>query len=218
LIRRFQSISHVTNQLSGPFIFMRSLLRNPLAVGALAPSSPQLCRLIASRVDWASSHVLEVGAGTGSITDALLNRGVPPHQLLVIERDPTLVSYLRERFPHVRIRCGDAVHAGAILRDEGFARVPTLISSLPIRNLKGRERIAVVRGMMNALAPDGQLIQFTYAASCPIPSARLGLKAECLGRVWMNIPPAAVWRFTRSQWAGQAPGLSSPASTSRRLP
>lgn len=189
----------MTNQLSGPLIFIRSLLKNPLAVGALAPSSPKLSRLMASRVDWACSHVLEVGAGTGAITDALLSRGVPPHHLLVIERDPTLVSFLRERFPHVRICCGDAVHAGAILREEGFARVPTLISSLPIRNLKRRERIATVRGMMKALAPDGQLIQFTYARSCPIPSARLGLNAECLGRVWMNLPPAAVWRFTRSR-------------------
>jgi phospholipid N-methyltransferase len=163
---------------------------------------------MASRVDWASSHVLEVGAGTGAITDALLSRGIAPHQLLVIERDPTLVSYLRERFPDVRICCGDALHAGAILRDQGFGQVPTLISSLPIRNLKRRDRIAVVRGMMNALAPDGQLIQFTYAASCPIPSARLGLNAECLGRVWLNIPPAAVWRFTRRQWPGQATALS----------
>jgi phospholipid N-methyltransferase len=104
---------------------------------------------------------------------------------------------LRERFPHVRIRCGDAKHAAAILRDEGISQVHTLISSLPIRNLNHRDRVAVVRGMMSALAPDGQLIQFTYTANCPIPTARLGLRAECLGRIWMNLPPAAVWRFTR---------------------
>lgn len=191
----------MANQFNGPMIFVRSLLKNPLAVGALAPSSPQLSKLMASRVDWGSSHVLEVGAGTGSITDALLSRGLPPSRLLVIERDPSLVSYLRERFPNIKIRCGDAAHAGAILRDEGVAQVHTLISSLPIRNLNSRDRIAIVRGMMKALAPDGQLIQFTYAANCPIPTARLGLHAECLGRVWMNIPPAAVWRFTRRSYA-----------------
>lgn len=187
----------VADQLSGSLLFVRSLLKNPLAMGAVAPSSPQLSRLMVSRADWASSHVLEVGAGTGSITEALLSRGVPPNRLLVIERDPELVTYLRERFPLVRVRCGDAAHAGAILRDEGVSQVHTLISSLPIRNLNSRDRIAIVRGMMKALAPDGQLIQFTYAANCPIPTARLGLHAECLGRVWMNLPPAAVWRFTR---------------------
>ena len=152
---------------------------------------------MASPAAWEASHILEVGAGTGSVTDALLSRGLPPGRLVVIERDPALVSYLRERFPHVRIRCGDAKHAAAILRDEGISQVHTLISSLPIRNLNHRDRVAVVRGMMTALAPDGQLIQFTYAANCPIPTARLGLRAECLGRIWMNLPPAAVWRFTR---------------------
>jgi phospholipid N-methyltransferase len=59
-----------------------------------------------------------------------------------------------------------------------------------------------VQGMMKALAPNGQLIQFTYAAHCPIPTARLGLHGECLGRVWMNLPPAAVWRFTRRSYSG----------------
>jgi len=185
----------------GIFLFIRSLPRNPLAVGALVPSSPQLSRLIASHVGCGSSHVLEVGAGTGSITDALLSGGLPANRLLVIERDPSLVAHLRKRFPNIRIHCGDAEHAGAILGEEGISQVQTLISSLPIRNLKGDDRIAIVRGMMKALAVDGQLIQFTYAANCPFPTARLGLHAERLGRVWMNLPPAVVWRFTRPGYA-----------------
>lgn len=188
-------------QTNVPLLFMRSLLKNPLSVGAVAPSSPKLSRLMASRVDSVGSHVLEVGAGTGSVTDALLNRGVPPNRLVVIERDPRLAAYLKERFPHVRIRCGDAAHAKSILRDEGIPHVDTLVSSLPIRNLSSRDRVAVVQGMMKALAPSGQLIQFTYAAYCPIPTARLGLHGERLGRVWMNLPPAAVWRFTRQSYS-----------------
>lgn len=145
--------------------------------------------------------MLEVGAGTGSITEALLSSGIPPSRLLVIERDPALVSHLRKRFPDIRVRCGDAEYAGTILCEEGISHVQTLISSVPILNLNGDNRVAIVRGMMKALAPDGQLIQFTYAANCPIPTARLGLHAECLGRVWMNFPPAAVWRFTRRSYA-----------------
>ena len=181
----------------GIFRFTLSLLKNPASVGALFPSSPQLSSLVASQVDGESSHVLEIGAGTGSITDALLNSGLPSSRLLVIERDPALVAHLRKRFPHVRVRCGDAKDAKAILDEEGLSEVQTLISSLPISNLNGPDRIAIVRGMMAALAADGQLIQYTYAANCPFPTARLQLEAERLGRVWMNIPPAVVWRFTR---------------------
>ena len=181
----------------GIFLFIQSLLKSPLAVGALVPSSPQLSRLIASQVGCRNSHVLEVGAGTGSITDALLSLGLPANRLFVIERDPSLVAHLHERFPNIRVRCGDAEHAGAILCEEGISQVQTLISSLPIRNLNGDDRIAIVGGMMKALAADGQLIQFTYTANCPFPTERLGLHAERVGRVWMNIPPAVVWKFTR---------------------
>jgi phosphatidylethanolamine/phosphatidyl-N-methylethanolamine N-methyltransferase len=183
--------------LTGPLVFIRSVLRDPVGVGAVVPSSSRLSRLIASRVDRRGSVVLEVGAGTGSITDALLDRGIPAERLFLIERDPSLVSYLRDRFPGVRVRCGDAVNASAILSDEDVGQVHTVVSSLPIRNLNPRDQICTIREMFKALVPDGQLIQYTYSASCPIPVRRLGLNAECVGRVWMNLPPAAVWRFTR---------------------
>jgi phosphatidylethanolamine/phosphatidyl-N-methylethanolamine N-methyltransferase len=181
----------------GPWVFFRSLLRDPLSVGAVVPSSPRLSRLIASSVAEGDSLVVEVGAGTGSITEALLDRGVRPERLLLIERDAFLAAYLQDRFPRVQVRCGDALHASSMLENEHVGRVQTLLSSLPIRNFKPAEQIALINAMMKTLAPTGQLIQYTYAPYCPIPSAELGLKAECLGRVWMNLPPAAVWRFTR---------------------
>jgi|SRR5450755_2700943 phosphatidylethanolamine/phosphatidyl-N-methylethanolamine N-methyltransferase len=181
----------------GPWVFFRSLLRDPLSVGAVVPSSPRLSRLVASSVGEGDSLVVEVGAGTGSITEALLDRGVRPERLLLIERDAFLAAYLQDRFPRVQVRCGDALHASSMLENEHVGRVQTLLSSLPIRNFKPAEQIALINAMMKTLAPTGQLIQYTYAPYCPIPSVELGLKAECLGRVWMNLPPAAVWRFTR---------------------
>jgi len=179
-----------------PFVFFRSLLNNPGKVGALAPSSPQLSELMASSVDPNGSPVLEIGAGTGSITRALLRRGLGPEQLFVIERDPSLAAFLQQRFPGVQVRCAEAVHADRILSAESVGRVQSVISSLPLRNFSPSERMRIVRAMMGALAREGQLIQFTYGARCPIPSHKLGLQAECLGRVWLNVPPAAVWRFT----------------------
>jgi phosphatidylethanolamine/phosphatidyl-N-methylethanolamine N-methyltransferase len=178
-----------------PFLFVRSLLLNPRAMGALAPSSPKLSRLMASLVDSANSSVLEIGAGTGAVTRALLARNVHPDRLIVIERDPSLAAFLRHEFPGVRVRCGEAIHLCRIL-SESVGRVDTVVSSLPLRNLPRVDRIRNVRAMINALTYKGQLIQYTYFAGCPIPSRRLGLEAERLGRVWLNLPPASVWRFT----------------------
>jgi phosphatidylethanolamine/phosphatidyl-N-methylethanolamine N-methyltransferase len=178
-----------------PFLFARSLLLNPRAMGALAPSSPKLSQLMASLVDPANASVLEIGAGTGAVTRALLARNVHPERLIIIERDPSLAAFLRHEFPGVRVRCGEAVHLRRILSDESVGCVDTVVSSLPLRSLPRVDRIRNVRAMINALAHDGQLIQYTYFG-CPIPSSRLGLEAERLGRVWLNLPPASVWRFT----------------------
>jgi len=190
--------TETSNSSCGPLLFLRSLLNNPLKVGALAPSSPRLSRLMASRVDPGTAPVLEIGAGTGVITRALLQRGVSPERLFVIEQDPSLAAFLQREFPDVCVRQGDAIDARCILAEEAVGRVRTVISSLPLRNLPVADQIETVRAMIGALTQEGQLIQFTYAAGCPIPSQRLGLQAECLGRVWMNFPPAAVWRFTRN--------------------
>ena len=177
-------------------LFVRSLLANPLKVGAVAPSSPGLSRLMASRVDHSEHPILEIGAGTGVITREILDLGVLPERLFLIERDPTMADFLRERYPRVRVRCGDALHAALLLGAEELGRPKTVISSLPLRNFPAPEKEQIVQAMMDTLTPDGQLIQFTYAAGCPISAKKLGLKAECLGRVWRNLPPAAVWRFT----------------------
>ncbi len=187
--------------IRGLFLFTVSLLKNPSRVGALFPSSAQLSKLMAAQIAGGTSQVLEVGAGTGSITDALLGAGLSPDRLLVIERDADLVLHLRRRFPQVRIRCGDAEHAASILREEGINQVDSIVSGIPIRNLTVNGRASVLRGMMEVMAENGQLIQFTYAANCPFPDGLLGLRAERVGRVWMNIPPAVVWKFTLRQYA-----------------
>ena len=183
---------------SARLLFVRSLLRNPSAVGALAPSSPRVSKLVASSVNGDTSSVLEIGAGTGAITGALLEHGVQPERLFLIERDPSLVEYLRDRFPGVRVKCGDAVHASHILSNESVGAVKTIVSSMPICNLTTQEKIATIRAILKTLAPGGQLLQLTYASACPLPINTLGLDAERVGRIWMNLPPAYVWRFTRT--------------------
>jgi phosphatidylethanolamine/phosphatidyl-N-methylethanolamine N-methyltransferase len=199
----------MSQDFPAPLLFFRSLLSDPLKIGALAPSSPRLSRLMASRVDPAQSSVLEIGAGTGAITRALLHTGLCPERLFVIERDPELAAFLRVRFPYVKVHCGEAIHAARILSVESVERVETIVSSLPLRNLPQCDQLELVRAMISALSHRGQIIQFTYGAGCPIPYRRLGLDAERLGRVWMNFPPATVWRFTKS--------ILSPRET-RRTP
>ena len=179
-------------------MFLRSMLDNPLRVGALAPSSDGLARLMASFVRLNSGEaVLELGAGTGSVTRALLEIGVPRERLYVIELDERLHRYLQNRFPGVTVLRGNACDARELLPVHRVGKISTVVSSLPLRPMKFATQAAIVNAVFDVMAPGGMMLQYSYPPGKPLP-ARLGLKAECAGRIWWNLPPAAVWRITRA--------------------
>ena len=154
--------------------------------------------------------MLVVGeAGTGAEAIVQVVSLQPDIVLLDLEMPDldgvNVLERVRGEFPGVRVRCGAAIHLDRILGNESMPRFYTVVSSLPLSNLAHEDRIRNVRAMIGALVPEGPLIQYTDAAGCPIPSRRLGLEAECLGHVWRNLPPAAVWSFKVKQSA--PPGI-----------
>ena len=145
-----------------------------------------------------SSSVLEIGAGTGAVTKALLDHGVAPKRLYALELDPRLAVYLRQQFPGVHVLCGNAVRLGEILPLALRGRVSSIVSSLPLRNMRAEVRDDIVTAALEALAPQGQFIQFTYRLRCPVPDTRPGIATERVQRIWSNLPPATVWRFRKT--------------------
>ena len=79
-------------------VFGQELMTNPRPMGAACPSSPELARRVARLVGKSPDHfVLEIGAGTGAITAALLRDCVPAQRLIAVERSPSLVRQLQDR-------------------------------------------------------------------------------------------------------------------------
>src|SRR6201987_5107136 len=65
--------------------FIRSWIERPLSTGAVAPSSKILARTMARYVDPNSSGpVVELGPGTGPVTEALVEGGVDPSRLVLV--------------------------------------------------------------------------------------------------------------------------------------
>lgn len=176
-------------------------LRNARMVGAVAPSGPALARRIVSGIDPARGAVLEVGAGTGVFTAALLARGVAPAALTAVEADPVFAALLRVRFPEVEIvegRAEDVLGEGGPLADRRYADA---VSGLPLLNFPPALRRRILEAIFARLAGDGALYQFTYGPRAPLGRgslAALGLVAEPAGRVWRNLPPASVYRIRRA--------------------
>lgn len=187
--------------------FLRTWLHSPARVGAIAPSSAALARLMTGEVAVDAGRILELGPGTGVFTRALLARGISEENLILIEAAPGFAALLERRFPAARVLSADARYLPREL-PRGERGVSAVVSGLPLRNLSRRHRLAVLLGAFRHLCVDGAFYQFTYGASFPLPRSwtdRHGLKVQRLGRVYGNLPPASVYRVTRraaSRWIG----------------
>ncbi|VWB17781.1 phospholipid methyltransferase [Burkholderia arboris] len=186
-------------------LFLRTWLRNPRRVGALAPSGPALAALITAHVPRERASVIELGAGTGVFTRALLARGVASDRLVLVEADPAFANALRHQFPALRIMQMDAAQLGMTGDFFGGERADAIVSGLPLVAMPVEQAVAIVHcAFARHLAAGGAFYQFTYVPRCPIPARcleALRIRAVRVGVAWMNFPPAVVYRFERSSEA-----------------
>ena len=179
--------------------YWHAWLRNPRAIGSIAPSSEQLARSMLQALPANfSAAVIELGGGTGAITRILL-QSLGSERLLVLERDRDLLAGLQQRWPELQLLCGDAARLDSLLPDRPH-RYAAVVSGLPLLNMHRQACHDIVRACFATLPAAGVLIQFSYGWRSPVPTAlmhTLNLSAERCGIVWHNLPPATVWRYTR---------------------
>jgi phosphatidylethanolamine/phosphatidyl-N-methylethanolamine N-methyltransferase len=183
------------------FRFFRSWVADPLRVGAVAPSGDSLSRLITQEIRPSDGPVLELGAGTGTFTRALLARGIRESDLTLVEYGSDFMRILQHRFPRARVLWMDASQLGNCDLFPG-ATVGAVVSGLPLLSMSTRKVMSILSGAFSHVRPAGSFYQFTYGLRCPVPRPildRLGLKATRTGATVRNIPPAAVYRITRRQ-------------------
>jgi len=181
-------------------LFVSRWLRNPREVGAVVPSGQQLAYAMASQVIPAAGLVVELGAGTGVITAALLKHGVSSEQLIVVETCSTMARDLALLFPAVTIFRADATRLSSLLKMSDFKTPGTVVSSLPLLSLHTRQRLRILKEIASVLPVGGRLIQFTYSPLPPISAMlarRLGFEGSRVRRIVINLPPAAVWVYEK---------------------
>jgi phosphatidylethanolamine/phosphatidyl-N-methylethanolamine N-methyltransferase len=185
--------------------FIRSWLEKPLETGAVAPSSRILARTMARYVDpGVTGPVIELGPGTGPVTEALVAQGVDPSRLVLVEYNSMFCRLLRTRYPAATIVQGDAYSLkealGKVIPQRAAAAV---VSGLPILTKAVRTRLRLVSEALDFLSPGAPFIQFTYAVAPPLPRSIAGVRAEVSERIWLNLPPARVWIYRRSLMSHQ---------------
>ena len=167
-------------------------------MGAVMPSGRVLARTMAQYVNVdAKEPVVELGPGTGAITNALIERGVDPAQLVLVEYNPGFCALLRDRYPHAKIVQGDAYKLRDSLWNVLNAPASAVVSGLPLVTKPMLTRLKLVRDAFGALAPGAPFVQFTYSVAPPIPKSLPGVSTEASERIWMNLPPARVWVYRK---------------------
>lgn len=181
-------------------LFGRELVTNPRGTGAAFPSSLFLARRMASFIEpGTQSPIVELGPGTGSITQAILERGIAPEQLITIEKSEKLVDHLRKRFPQLSIIHGDASELQTIVEKATGLEdhtVDYIISCLPFRSLPDDVSRAIIDQIKNVLSSTGKLIQFTYDLRTKDYHHFDDFHRQQSSVVIANLPPARVDLFT----------------------
>ena len=178
--------------------FLRSWIEKPLHMGAVMPSSKLLARTMAQYVDVDSKGpVIELGPGTGAITNALLEHGVDQKRLVLVEYNPGFCALLRDRYPQAKVVQGDAYKLRDSLWEVLAMPASAVVSGLPLVTKPMLTRLKLIRDAFVALAPGAPFVQFTYSVAPPIPKSLPGVSTEASERIWMNLPPARVWVYRK---------------------
>jgi phosphatidylethanolamine/phosphatidyl-N-methylethanolamine N-methyltransferase len=196
-IRHFEQKNGI--RLDDEVRFIRSWLDKPITMGSVTPSGKALARTMARYVDPnVPGPVIELGAGTGPVTQALVDHGVDSSRLVLVEFNPSFCRLLRTRFPGATVIQGNAYRIqhllGGLLREPAAA----LVSGLPLMTKPFKVRQRLMHEAFELMVPSAPFVQFTYAMVPPIPNRPANVTAEPSELIWQNFPPARVWVYRKS--------------------
>ncbi len=179
------------------WLFFRRWLKNPRQLGTLAPISVKLSMLAAKE---ALTHykpgtpVVEIGAGTGRLTRALLSCGVQAQDLTVVELDKEMCDFLCKSIPNIHVIEGDATHLSDLVSSEIREEVGVVVSAIPLMYLQESLRKSLIKAAFSILRPHAKIVHVTYNPKSPLNFWK-EIKQRRAAAVWFNFPPGFVWQF-----------------------
>ncbi|MBW0104947.1 class I SAM-dependent methyltransferase [Pseudonocardia sp. KRD291] len=176
--------------------FLARTLADPRRMGAVTPTGRAAAARMAAVVpDRGRPAVLELGAGTGVLSRAILARMPDGGRLVAVESDPALVEYLHRTSPQLEVAAADAAELERVLDEAGIDRADAVVCSLPLTVMTAVERRRVLSAAARRLTPAGAFVAITYRPAWAARGLRADM-ADVFGRVertptiWANVPPA----------------------------
>lgn len=203
--------SHKTGSAGAHRLFFRESLRTIRVTASMFPSSRFLATAMLDQVDFRKARTLvELGSGTGVITQQILRRMRPDSRLFALEINPNFVQHLRAscRDRRLTVLHADASDLLNQLRAYDAGKIQAVISSLGLTGMSTEQRTEIIQQVEACLAPAGIMTQFQYLTPlAPVPEIpnlqlsrfrerqflRTYFRSVSAKRVLLNLPPAVVF-------------------------
>lgn len=177
-------------------------LRSPLNTGAVAPSSATLVTDLINQIEFSQAKsIVELGPGTGAITESLVERLQADTHFFALELNPKFAEQTRRRCPGTIVKVGCATTLNEQLKHFGLDECDCVVSALPWTLFDAETQDRLIQSIRASLSPTGNFIFYTYLGAEWLPSgARLRQVVRkhfsAVRRVthtFRNLPPAAVY-------------------------
>jgi phosphatidylethanolamine/phosphatidyl-N-methylethanolamine N-methyltransferase len=183
-------------------LFFKKWLKHPFQMGTLAPITRQLAKIAASCIKDPSGLIVEIGAGTGRLTRALLTQGVKPENLVLVELDSDFCSFLEDtlpglpecRFSTPKVIHGDAAKLAEIIPTSFIGKTTTIVSAIPFMYISEEGREKIIKSCFDVIIPKGEVIHVTYNPKSPLAFLNT-VHQERVENLWLNLPPGFVWKY-----------------------
>ena len=190
-------------------LFFKQWLKSPMQLGTFAPISLKLAHLAASQLEVTNkTTIVEIGAGTGRLTRALLARGVNLDKLAMVELDPKMSDFLKLSLQHLykskaqpKVIHGDAAELPHLIPKAWVGKVDYVVSAIPLMYMEESLRKRVIQAALDVLNPvTGSIYHVTYSPASPIKFMEGEVLQKRIVSLWGNLPPGFVWRFTPKRY------------------
>jgi phospholipid N-methyltransferase len=179
-------------------LFFKKFLAKGRTISSAVPSSPSMVATILRDIDFSRpSTIVELGAGTGPVTEQIMEQLRPHHRFVAVENDRDFCEVLRRRFPETTLLQTDASRVAEPLAALGIHKVDYVISGLPTPNLPPRAQVRLWNWLRRSLTPGGLFIQITVAPLIYRGFYTRMFDTVSYRMVWLNVPPGGVYSCAR---------------------
>lgn len=178
-------------------VFLKKFLMHGTRISSAVPSSYYLAESTVRGINWEKARVIvELGAGTGALTQAILRHARLDTVIISIENDKDFCAILRDKYskiPNLHIVEGDARDLEKILKDHGVTQADYIVSGLGFPTLPESVQKPLMAAIKKCLVPGGTMHQITEVPLLFQPFYQKRFKKVKFIFEPRNVPPGGVY-------------------------